>query len=85
MPPFSSGRGIRTPDLRVMSPTSWPTALSHNIFKEHFELVASPGFEPGTREPKSPVLPLHHEAKLLGMDLHHLLTVISMASNINAS
>ena len=21
---FGSGRGIRTPDLRVMSPTSWP-------------------------------------------------------------
>ena len=28
---ISCGRGIRTPDLQVMSLTSWPTALSHDI------------------------------------------------------
>ena len=52
---FSScGERDRTTDLWVMSPASYHCSTPR--------CVASRGFEPRQAEPKSVVLPLHHEA-----------------------
>lgn len=45
--------------------------IVHAIIKFNSVIIPSPGFEPRKRDPKSPVLPLHHEGGYLAAILVH--------------
>jgi hypothetical protein len=42
------------------------------------KMAGEPGFEPGLKDPKSSVLPLHN-SPVLHVKLYHLVTIVAMA------